>query len=150
MGRPVLGTAVNRTGFVGNYSSLAIGTDGNPVISYEDATNTSLKVARCNDAGCTGQNETLSTVDDIAGAYTSIVIGTGGNPIVSYNGASHLLVARCNDPACAGHNEALSTADRAANVGQETTIALGLDGGPVIAHWDGDNGDLRVTRPAIP
>ena len=80
------------------------------------------------------------------------MIGPAGNPIVSYSSGSpgHLLLARCNDPACAGHNEAFSTPDPTANAGQETTIALGLDGSPIIAHWDGNDGDLRVTRPAIP
>ena len=36
---------VNDAGVVGDYSSVAIGVDGNPVISYRNATNSDLKIA---------------------------------------------------------------------------------------------------------
>ena len=35
---------LDSTGIVGRYSDLAIGSDGNPIISYRDTTNTSLKI----------------------------------------------------------------------------------------------------------
>ena len=63
---------------VGIYSSLAIGTDGLPVISYYDTTAGNLKVAKCNDASCEGGDETVTTVDasvNDVGAYSSIAIG---------------------------------------------------------------------------
>lgn len=146
-------TAVDSAGSVGAFTSLAIGADGNPVISYADVGNTNLKVARCNDPACVGGNETLSTVDDTGnvGSDTSIVIGHDGNPIVSYldNGGGHLKVARCNDPACAGHNEALGVVDPAPNVGHDTSIALGLEGIAVVAHRDATNGDLKVGHPPV-
>jgi hypothetical protein len=37
---------------VGTYTSLAIGTDGLPVVSYYDASALSLKVAKCKNASC--------------------------------------------------------------------------------------------------
>ena len=72
---------------VGGHTSLAIGVDGLPVISYWDSSAGALKVAHCNDAACTGGGETITTVDDPAntvGAFTSIAIGTDGLPVISY------------------------------------------------------------------
>ena len=45
-------TAVDTVGGVGQYTSLSIGADGLPVISYYDITNVDLKVAKCANAFC--------------------------------------------------------------------------------------------------
>ena len=60
------------------------------------------------------------------------------------------LLRRLNDADFALIEPHLVPADAAPNVGQDPSIAIGLDGAPIVAHWDGQNGDLRVTRPAIP
>ena len=77
-------------------ASIAIGTDGFPVISYYDATNQDLKVADCGDADCS--SATLITIDaaEIVGQDTSIAIGADGYPVISYYDAtkSALKVAR--------------------------------------------------------
>ena len=101
---------------VGLYTSLAIGADGLPVISYRDNTAGRLKVAKCNDAACAGGDETITTVDDPAnsvGFYTSLAIGADGLPVISYrdNTAGSLKVAKCNDAACAGGDETITTVD---------------------------------------
>ena len=45
----------------------------------------SLNVARCNDAACSGDDESIATVDDTAEArISSIAIGVDGLPIISY------------------------------------------------------------------
>jgi len=144
-------TIVDSAGNVGQYTSLAIGTDGNPVISYLDQTNSTLKVAHCDDVTCTG-SMTQSNVDSQNdGWYTSIAIGADGNPVISYFAESphlYLKLARCNDPACTGADEAISVADPSFEVGFDTSIALGLDGNPVISHYDLAHHDLKVTHPA--
>ena len=43
---------LDATGEVGWFTSIAIGADGFPVISYYDVTNTALKVAKCANAYC--------------------------------------------------------------------------------------------------
>lgn len=45
-------TTVDSTGSVGSNTSITIGTDGLPVISYYDSTNYDLKVAKCANAFC--------------------------------------------------------------------------------------------------
>jgi len=49
--------------YVGSYSSLAIGINGFPIISYIDSTAQALKVAFCGDSTCSSGN-TITTVDD--------------------------------------------------------------------------------------
>ena len=89
------------------YTSIAIGVDGFPVISYYDESAKSLKVAKCNDAGCVGANETITTLDDpviFVGTYTSITLGADGLPVISYfeeGGGGSLKVAKCIDVLCA-------------------------------------------------
>jgi len=137
---------------VGLYTSLAIGTDGFPVISYQDGTTGALKVAKCNDAACAGGDETITTVDDpinTVGLFTSLAIGTDGFPVISYQDATAgaLKVAWCNDEACAGGEETITTIDDPTNtVGRYTSLAIGTDGLPVISYQDSSAGTLRVAK----
>ena len=70
-------------------TAIAIGADGLPVVSYYDATNGSLKVAKCVNAECTG-TATITTVDSagVVGQYTAIAIGTDSLPVMSYYDAT--------------------------------------------------------------
>jgi hypothetical protein len=150
-GRDETLSTVDSTGIVGSDTSIAIGADGNPVISYLNYGNQDLRVARCNDAGCTGGDETLSTVDLTAGhngSYTSLAIGTDGNPVISYSDGTNddLKVVHCNDPACTGGGELLSIVDSGGDVGTFSSIAIGADGNPVISYLDATNGDLKVAH----
>ena len=53
-------TTVDSTDNVGFYSSIAIGTDGFPVISYWDFTNFAVKVVHCGNTSCSAGN-TITT-----------------------------------------------------------------------------------------
>jgi len=71
-------------GNVGEYTSVAIGDDGNPVISHYDTTNDDLELYVCADAACSsGTNVTLETTGNV-GSYTSLAIGDDGNPVISH------------------------------------------------------------------
>lgn len=139
---------------VGRYSSIAIGTDGAPVIGYYDATAFALKVAKCANAACTG-SATITTVDDPAnnvGQFTSIAIGTDGLPVVAYHDvtAGTLKVAKCANAACTGVATITTVDDPANNVGQGTSIAVPADGLPVISYADVTAGALKVAKCANP
>jgi hypothetical protein len=149
--QPVIPTSprtLDSTGDVGWHTSIAIGIDGNPIISYHDNTNGDLKVAVCTNPTCT--NSTTSTLDStgIVGWFTSIAIGADGNPIISYHDDTNgdLKVAACTNPTCT--TATTSTLDTTGNVGYYTSIAIGLDGNPIISY--ADNGDLKVAACTNP
>jgi hypothetical protein len=138
--------------FAGEYSSIAIGADGLPVISYKDDTNYALKVAHCGNANCTSGN-TIATVDTagFVGDDTSIAIGTDGLAIISYWDFTNqdLKVAHCGDALCTPATNTITTVDSAGNVGQYTSIAIGAGGLPVISYFDETNGNLKVLHCGV-
>ena len=77
------------TGNVGYYTSVAIGADGNPVISHRDGSNEDLELYLCADPTCaSGANQTLVT-DGSVGSYSSLALGANGNPVISYYNATN-------------------------------------------------------------
>jgi hypothetical protein len=113
------------------YTSIAIGTDGFPVISYYDNINGDLKVAHCDSIGCS--SPTITTVDadgfsGDTGLYTSIAIGSDGFPVISYHDQDTLWVAHCFNIACTASEQTLVT------VGLYSSITIGSDGLPVISY----------------
>ena len=95
-------TPVDSVGTVGRHTSIAIGSDNNPVISYWAWTGADLRVAKCNNADCS--SATKNTVDSVGevGWFTSIAIGTNGFPVISYFDQTNgdLKLALCSDEAC--------------------------------------------------
>lgn len=82
-------------------SSITIGVDGLPIISYMDNTNFDLRVAHCNDFTCS--NPTLTILDSLGsvGSYNSITIGADGLPIISYmDSGNGLKVVHCSNALC--------------------------------------------------
>jgi len=144
-------TPVDSTGIVGFYNSIAIGSDGFPVVSYFDTNNGNLKVAHCINAACTGTS-TLTPIDITGnvGLYTSIAIGTDGLPVVSYHDADagRLKVAHCANVLCTSTSVTPVSVDTNPSVGQYTSIAIGADGLPIVSYWDGANSRLKVAHCA--
>ena len=87
---PSLPVSIDSVGNVGYFTSITIGTNGNPIISYYDGANLDLKVAACNNPTCealggapAATNTTIDSAGEV-GEFSSITIGTNGNPIISY------------------------------------------------------------------
>ena len=141
--RPVFSrTPIDTAGDVGSHTSITIGADGLPVISYYDDTNHDLKVTHCNDPACT--NATINAVDTTGdvGLYNAITIGADGLPVISYfdDTKKRLKVAHCNDTAC------ISASTIAVDIAgdNDTSITIGADGLPVISYYD--YGYLKVAH----
>ncbi|WP_291987854.1 hypothetical protein [Luteitalea sp.] len=133
---------------VGQYASIAIGSDGLPVVSHREVSTGALRVTHCHDVACT--TATSTTVDNPAnevGYYTSVGIGGDGLPVISHADvtAGTLRVTHCLDVACTAATT--TVADDPANlVGDQTSLAIGPGGLPIIAHRDYTASALRITR----
>jgi hypothetical protein len=142
-------TTVDTTSTViGTYTSLAIGIDGLPVISYFDATNGNLKVMKCGNAACSsGNSSTTPDTAGVVGEYTSLAIGTDGFPVISYFDGSNadLKVVKCGNAGCTSGNS-VTTLDSTNGAGMFTSLAIGADGMPVVAYHNGTSSDLLFLK----
>ena len=133
---------------VGYFTSLAIGADDNPIISYFDATNGDLKVIKCSNQSCSAFTPPviLDSVG-IVGYYTSIAIGADNNPIISYYDFTNedLKVVKCSNPNCTNFNPPVIL-DSIGAVGEYTSIAIGADSIPIISYYDKTNGNLKSVK----
>ncbi len=133
-------------GVVGFDTSIAVGTDGFPIISYRDITNGNLKVAHCGTLDCTSGNSVL-TVDDLGrvGEGTSIAIGSDGLPIISFRDhfTEQLRVVHCGDTTCSDNN-LTQKLDQDEFGGFQSSLAIGVDGLPIIVYRIGITDDLRI------
>lgn len=135
---------------VGLFTSIAIGEDGLPVISYFDRDNCALKVAKCHDPACQDR-VSIATVDKkkkgCVGLFSSIAISADGSPLIAYYDShqGRLKVAKCNDAACAGKKK-ISVIDESVSVGSFGRVAIGADDLPVISYYDHSRGDLKVAH----
>lgn len=140
-------TLLDDFGDVGLYSSIIIGSDGYPLISYHDQTLGDLKVAHCHDFLCT--TATVVTVDSTDvddGEGTSITVGSDGFGLISYydNSNHDLKIAHCNDLDCS--TSSIYKADETGDVGRYSSITTGSDGLGIVSYYDHTNIDLKVAH----
>jgi hypothetical protein len=139
-------TAVDTGASAFRYTSMTIGADGLPVVSYYDVTSFDLKVAHCGNASCTA-GSTITTVDwdgDV-GQYNSIAIGVDGLPVIGYYDATNgdPKVAHCGDASCTAGNTITTVDSSGWDRGKYTSITIGADGLPV-ASFQRDPNWLEV------
>ncbi|HQQ76613.1 MAG TPA: hypothetical protein PLB01_04605 [Thermoanaerobaculia bacterium] len=142
---PMIST-VDGASLAGQYSSIAIGSDGRGLISYHDGLNGDLRVAHCSDAACTSATTTTLDAAGVVGQWTSITIGSDGLGLISYYDVTNgnLKVAHCSNTACT--SATTSVLDSAGNVGLTSSIAIGTDGLGLISYHGATDGDLKVAH----
>ena len=137
--------AVDTAGSVGFYTSLAV-VNGNPAISYYDATNGDLKYVRATDASGTAWDTPVSVdTAGIVGSYTSLAV-VDGNPAISYYDQTNgdLKYVRALDSAGIAWSTSVAV-DTAGVVGWYTSLTV-VDGNPAISYYDSTNTDLKYVR----
>jgi len=136
---------VDSAGNVGSYTSLTV-VNGNPAISYYDATYTDLKYVGASDASGSSWSTPL-TVDSTLkrGWHTSLAI-VNGNPAIGYfyNSGHAAMYVRADDADGASWGVP-KTVDGAGDTGQHTSLAV-VNGNPAISYEDYTNGDLKYVR----
>ena len=97
--------------FIGSDSSITIGADGLPVVSYRNEKNTpvtgsddTLRVVHCGDMACATANRTITDVDTDAGSgfSTAIAIGSDGLPVIAHRSSvsGAVRVVHCTNVFC--------------------------------------------------
>jgi hypothetical protein len=134
-------TPLDVVGDVGAGSSLTIGTDGLPIIVYKDWTNENIKIAHCDDLTCSGATISVLEIEYYVG-FPSITIGVDGLPIFSYHEEGEVVmddgiyVAHCENVECTS-----ITFNFVAQAESPSypSIAIGMDGVPIISIGDSDS-----------
>ncbi len=139
--------AVDSGGDVGEYNSVALGSDGFARISYFDNSNDDLKFIRCTNASCSAKN--INIVDssgDKGWRYSSVAMAADGYARISYydNTGDDLEFAQCTNDDCSTKN--LVTVDSTNDVGQFSSMALGSDNFARIAYYSVSAGDLKFAQ----
>ena len=132
-------STVDSVGMVGTENSLKFGSNGQPAISYYDATNKDLKYASYD-----GTRWNLTTVDSSGsvGNHSSLGFAANGTPDISYQNIS------TGDLKFAYFDRGvwnIETVDAESNVGgYGTSLNYTPQGLPAISYYDKSNTGLRV------
>jgi len=142
-------TVDNPSDDVGRHVSLAIGLNGVPVLAYQDFTSGALRVAACTNASCSTHFIFNVVTGSDAGFNTSIAVPFDGKPVIAYYDTLDLALkfVKCGDEACSGSNT-LTTLDdpSGGDAGGYPSVAIGLDGFPVISYHDHIDGSLKMIK----
>lgn len=124
--------------------------NGNPAISYYDATNGDLRYVRASDASGTGWGAPV-TLDSSStvGQHTSLAL-VNGNPAISYFDVTNGVLKYVRAVNASGTSwGALLTFDSTSRVGEYTSLAV-VNGSPAISYFDNTSKDLKfVSRPEL-
>ncbi len=148
---------IDATNDVGSYTFLAFDHSGNPWVSYYDATNLYLRVARYVGSGGTGCASTawtctaVDTTNDVGSYYTSLAFDSVGNAWVSYydNTNGNLRVAHyvgSGGTGCASAAWTCTAVETTNNVGDYSSLAFDPSGNAWVSYYDQTNSDLRVAH----
>ena len=132
----IIDGSANQTG---DGASVAIGTDGFPVLSYDGNNGAGAGgayVLKCGNTDCTAGN----TITNIHSGYsydTAIAIGSDGFPVVVHteHSPSKLVVfVKCGNAACSSGNTTTTIASDATNAMWQVAVAIGADDIPVVSY----------------
>ncbi|MCL7454513.1 MAG: PKD domain-containing protein [Anaerolineae bacterium] len=129
---------VDSAGYVGDYSSLVLDSDGNPHIAYNDETNQAIKYAH--KSGDTWQ---IEVVDATGAANPALALDAGGWPHISYYDTTNADLKVAHKDETGWIRE---TVDSDGNVGAFSSLALDGAGYPHISYNDTTTSRIKYAR----
>jgi hypothetical protein len=146
------GAAIDTTGNVGLWTSLAVDGTSRLHVSYWDGTNGHLKYATCVATCGTAGSWQVIAVDQAGavGEYTSLALGVGGALHVSYFDLTNgdLKYATCSATCGTPGNWQVTAVDTAGTVGRFTSLAVDGTGRVHVSYYNLDNGYLKYATCA--
>lgn len=137
-------------GPVAGHPSVAIGSDGLPLIAYESASGR-LRLVKCYDPGCI--DGSVVDINDpptgtTSGRYNSVAIGPDGNPAIAFHDTVDvaLKLVKCISDNCAGGGFEFRTIDPGPYVSVDVALAFDPDGKAVFAYQDSSQQALMLAR----
>jgi hypothetical protein len=135
-------TAVD-TADAGWHTSITIGSDGHPLISFGRNSPSQIAVAHCEDLACTSATKATLDAQGNSSGVTTATIGTDGFPLIGYlSFASNLTILHCRNIACS------SASASHVGVGDQLSLTLGADGLGLMSFYDYTLKDLEVAHCA--
>jgi predicted regulator of Ras-like GTPase activity (Roadblock/LC7/MglB family) len=148
---PIVALVDGRDDAVGVYHSLTIGDDGLPLIAYSSGAS-GIRVAHCSQPTCTSGTQ-ISQLSGVGSSrFVAATIGVEGLPRISFvQGGSSLTTVQCGNKSCSNadsYHTVHSTDATGQAIEDDTSIAIGSDGLPVIAYGarTKNNETLRVAH----
>ncbi|MGB0313131.1 MAG: putative Ig domain-containing protein, partial [Poseidonia sp.] len=135
---------IDSDGNVGEYTSIAIDSNGFKHISYRDVTHSDLAYA-------TDQSGSwvITTVDTAnLGKYTSIAIDSNDAVHISYQSNGNLKYATCSNGCTSASNWTNVSVYTSGNVGQYTSIAIDSNDALHVAYWNSSSGNIGFLKYA--
>ena len=133
----------------GKYSSITIGDNGYPFISFHCDPSDNLRAYNCLNNDCSNGNERILDDTGETGFNTSVTINQNNYPVISYTDSltNLLKVFICDSITCTGGN--YKTLDTSV-ADSPTAITMGVDGNPVIAYFNIAGDTLKVVKAGNP
>lgn len=140
--------------YVGRGPSIAIGTDGLPIVAYRRGSSGALRVTHCGNSGCTAGN--ISTNFGTGGMLpvsyggdsSAIAIGADGRPLVAFDWSlsQNLMLLRCSTATCVTAWSTVTVDASTDDVGAYPALAIGIDDLPVMAYLNRTTNTIRVAK----